>query len=258
MFSLKFSDFWIDSISQQVFIMLKIVVSWIVMPERRSITLFESCVLLGKSSSNLTVSGEVELWEETIVRNHVVSWVRLVVIKVGEWGHVLSSKIKWNEWVSIINCIKFFAMKVSQDIMFNDACLSVCSINWSSCWSIGASSKSENILIFCWLQSIGININKSIWISQSSINRNLVRSIWGMDNKLIEILLNRFTSINISKSSEFLALWVLLYFQQLPTEIDFNVSLSAFIQSHFISIVKVENCFVWSPVLNSCSSWSSF
>lgn len=182
MFSLKFSDFWIDSISQQVFVMLKIVVSRIVMPEGWSVTLFESCVLFGKSSSNFTVSREVELWEETVVRNHMVSWMRLVVIEVGEWGHVLSSKIKWNEWVSIINCIEFFSMKVSQDIMFNDACLSMCSVDWSCCWSVGASSKSKNILIFCWLQSVRINIDESVWISQSSINWNLMRSVWGMNN----------------------------------------------------------------------------
>lgn len=212
MFSLKFSDFWIDSISQQIFIMLKIFKSRIVMPERWSVTLFESCVLLGKSSCDFTVSREIEFWEETVVRNHVVSWMRFVVIEVSEWGHILGSKIKWNEWVSVINCIKIFSMKVSQDIMFNDACLSMCCVNWSCCWSISASSKSKNILIFCWLQSIGININESIWISQSSINGNLMRWIWGMDYKLIEILFNCLTGINVSKSSKFLALLILLYF----------------------------------------------
>ncbi len=78
-----------------------------------------------------------------------------------------------------------------------------------------------------------------------------------MSDKLVEFLFNSFSSINILENSKFLSIIISHNFFEFPTEIDFNVSLSAFIKCNFIGIFKIKNAFIWSPILNSRISGSS-
>lgn len=158
MLALKLCYFWVNFISNQILIMFKLVISWIEVPRGWSVVLFEAWVFLRETGSLLAVSWEIKFWKETIVRDHMISWMSLLIVQMLERGHVLSSKEERDEWVSIINCVQLFSMKVSLNIVFNDSCLSMSCVNWSCCWKICTGSKCKNVLIFSMLESVGVHI----------------------------------------------------------------------------------------------------
>ena len=73
----------------------------------------------------------------------------------------------------------------------------------------------------------------------------------------MEILLDDFTSINISENTDLLPVLVSLELNQLLSEEDLDTSLMALIKSNLVSIRELEDLLVGSPVLKSCTGGSS-
>ncbi len=163
------------------------------------------------------------------MRNHVVSWVWLLIVEMSEWGHVSCTKIERNEWVSIIDCIQIFSIQVLKNIMFDDSCLGLSCVSCSSCWNVGCWSKSENVLIFLVLKCVRIYINEPIVVSQTGFSGFIPWFWWRMNYKLIEVFFNGFSCVYILKDSPFFSFIIFHDFLQFPTKMNFNISLSTFL-----------------------------
>lgn len=256
-FSFELGFFWINIVRIKICIVFQFIILWIVTIVGWTKVLFKSCILSCHFYSALYISVKVESWENTVIWNHVILPMRFIVVIMLEWGHILSSKPKGNEWVSIIDGIQILSMQKSLDIVFDDSTLGESSIVRWGCWNICAWSKGKNIFVFSWLKSVRVNINETISIDKWSSRNFFLWFWWRLSNKLIEILLNGFSSINVSKNTPIFSLRSLRDFKKFPTKVYFNVSLSALVKSNFVCIIKIENSLVWSPILNSCIIWGS-
>jgi len=111
--ALKFSYFWVDSMLIQVFVMFQIVVSWIVIPVGWSVVLFEARKFLCLGSGYLFVAHEVKSREETIVGDHVITRMGLLIVEMSKGSHVFCAKVKRDEGISIVDSIEIFSIQVS-------------------------------------------------------------------------------------------------------------------------------------------------
>jgi len=71
-----------------------------------------------------------------------------------------------------------------------------------------------------------------------------------LSNQLIEVLFNGLSSIYISEYSPVFSSRSLRDFEEFPSKVDLDISLSAFVKSNLICIIKIENSLVWSPILD--------
>jgi len=159
MLALELSYFRVDSMLIQILIMLQLVVSRVIIPMRRPVVLLKSWKFLSLTCSYFLISHEVESREEPVVRNHVVSGVWLLVVEVGEGGHVSCAEVEGDEGVSVVDCVQIFPVEVLQNIMLDDAGLGLSCIGGSGCWDVCAWAESKDVLVFLVLKSVRIHVN---------------------------------------------------------------------------------------------------
>jgi hypothetical protein len=104
------------------------------------------------------------------------------------------------------------------------------------------------------LKSVFVHVNESIAVGKSCLNENITGLARRSDGSRVEVLLNNFTSINISENTDLLSVLVSLELDEFLTEDDLDSSLVALVKSNLVSVRELEDLLIGSPVLNSRSS----
>jgi hypothetical protein len=193
---------------------------------------------------------------EVSVSDHTVSWlpvvvtVGFVVVEMGEWGGVGVAHEKWEVRVSIIDSIRILSIHESQNVVFDDWALGHSGGARSSDISSNGITEGENILESLVLKGIWVDIDQTIGVSDTTVDEVLPWLTWRVEVSVIESWFNNLSAVNILESGNLLTYFTVMNFQKFPSEHDFDSSLVAFFKSNFVSITKLEDFFVWSPVLD--------
>lgn len=174
-----------------------------------------------------------------------------VVMVVLETGCIRMSQKEWQEGISVIDSIQFFANHEVGQIMLNDWTLCNSSSLSSSSVDSNAISESKDVLESLVLKSIRIDVNNSLMVSNTTLQESRLGLAWRVNDSRKEVFLNDSTCINAFEDSDFLSNLVLLHFNHFPTKVDINASLVALFQCDFIGIGELEDFLVWSPELDS-------
>ena len=157
---------------------------------------------------------------------------------------------KWEIRVSIINTINFLSVHESKNVVFDNWALSHSCCHRSSNVSSNGITESEDILKSLVLKGVWVNINQTIRSSNSSINEILPWLTWWVKVSVSKSRFNDFSTINVFESCNLFISLTVVYFQEFPTEHNFDSSLVAFFKSDLISVTKFKDFFIWSPVLD--------
>lgn len=225
---------------------------------RRTVSFLETSVVVGGLDTTAHHSTEVDVREDTVVRNGMVHGVRLVVVQMLEASSIVLSKDERHESVSIIDSISVFAFQVLKKIVLDNRVLSHSSVLGRGSSSGCTITKCKNVLKLLMLKSVLVNINKSFIIEETISLKLSLRLARRVDASREEIFLDNLTIVNILEYSNLLTVFVLVDFSHLPSEHHINTSFVALFKGNLIGIRESVDLLVGSPELNlgvsSCST----
>ena len=152
--------------------------------------------------------------------------------------------------VTIINSIANLAIKELVEVVFNHWALGDGGVLGSSCLSLDSISPSENVLESFVLKSVGVDIDHTSVVGNTSFDKLGMRNRIRVDVGMVERMLNCLTTFNVFESSDFLSNLILVDLDHFPAELDINSTFEALIESNLICIRELEDLTVGGPVLN--------
>lgn len=151
----------VDTLLQQVLIVLQWVIGWVEVLIRRSVSLLERGVLDTLVQISLHLVAEVPLGEQTVGWYPMVVLCGLIVPQVLEAGGMRVRKVEWHVCESIVDRIALFSLEELLQIVLHDWALSVGGMLGSCDLSLDAISKGENVLKSLVLESVWVHIDES-------------------------------------------------------------------------------------------------
>ena len=227
-----------------------VVLSWVV-AVRWSVIFLEARVFFSLCKLALNHAGEVLLGEDTVLRDPVVHWCGLVVVKMLEIGSVGVTKKEWHECVAIVNSVYFLALEEAQHVVLDNRVLSHSGRVSSGGIETNSITKSKNVVVGLVLQSVLVYINTSSFVSEASVDQELMGLAGRVNAGRVEVLLNDCSSVYILENCNLSLLCVSLHFQHLPAEHHVDAALVTLFKSDLVGVGESVNFFVRSPVLNS-------
>lgn len=241
----------INSLLNEVFIVLQWVVSWVEVFVWWSMSLLERSVVDSLGKVRLHLSSEVPLGEEAIGWNPMVVLGCLKAPGVLEASGVGVRKVEWHIGESIIDGIAFFTFKELLQVVLHNWALSVSGVLGSSDLSLDAISEGEDVLESRVLKGVWVHVNKSGVVSDSTVQKSLLWDGSWVDAGRHEWLLHDASIIDVLESGDLLSNGVLVDLDHLPAEHDIDSSLVALIKSNLVGVTKLIDLLVWSIELNS-------
>jgi len=235
---------------QKVFIMLKRVISWIEMIIWWTMSFFEWSIWNTLLHVTFQLSEEISSTDEAISTDPMIHCCRLIVIQVLETSSMRVSHVQRHIRITIVNTIQFLAIHELLDIVLNNRALCMCWILCSCSFTLNCISKGKNILKLIMLKSVRIDINQTLRISESCVNKILVGTTRGINVCMHKWFFKKFSSINIFESCNFFSDITFVDFYHFPAKHNINWSLVALVKGNFISIREFINEIIWSPILN--------
>ena len=135
--------------------------------------------------------------------------------------------------------------------MLDDRALSNGSMRCTSSFTLDAVTESEDVLKALVLKSIRVHIDHAGAVGNASLDQFGVRLRSWVDVRVVKRNLCSGSSINVSKACHFLAVLVVGNFSHLPTEVDVDATLVAFIEGNLIGVREFEDLLVRSKVLDA-------
>lgn len=223
---------------------------------RGSLTLCEAGVLL----THLLLVGhhvvEVEVGEDAVVRDAIVGGCGLEVVKMGETSAVMVTQVVRHVLVTIVDGVAVLSIKETENVLLNDRVLldsaSVCATGLSA----NAITESEDILITVVLESVAVNINHTLGVTNSRVKQELVLFARWVDGGANVVFLDDLTRVDVLEDGN-LAISLHLDAHHFPAEVNLNTALCALVKSNLVGVGEGIDEFVGSPVLNSGSSGRS-
>jgi len=129
---------------------------------------------------------------EVSVSDHTVSWlpvvvsVGFVVVEVGERGGVGVAHEEWEVRVSIIDSIRILSVHESENVVFDDWALGHSGSARSSDVSSNSITKSEDVFESLVLEGIWVDIDQTIGVSDTTIDKVLPWLTWWVEVSVIE------------------------------------------------------------------------
>lgn len=113
------------------------------------------------------MSFEVDVAEHSVVGHVVVSGGGFEVVVVGEGGGVRVAQVKRHELVPVVDSVQFFSVEELLDVLLHNRVLSNCTLLSSSSVETNNITESEDVLEFLVLESVFIDIDSSVSLSDS-------------------------------------------------------------------------------------------
>lgn len=223
---------------------------------RWSLSLSEAGVLL----THLLLVGhhvvEIEVGEDAVVGDAIIGGCGLEVVQMGETGAVMVTQVMGHVLVTIVDGVAVLAIKETENVLLHDRVLmdsaSVCTTGLSA----DTITESEDILITVVLESVAVDINHTLSVTNSRVKQELVLFARWVDGGANVVFLVDLTRVDVLENSN-LAVSLLFDAHELPAEHNIDTALCALVKSNLVSVGEGINKFVGSPVLNSGSSGGS-
>jgi hypothetical protein len=176
----------------------------------------------------------------------------LEVVLVLEAGGVSVSEEEGHEGVTIIDTVDLVALEELEDVVLNDGVLGGSGTLGTGGLETDGITESENVVVLLVLESVLVNIEKTLAVCEVGILDPLVGLGGRVDVGLVEVLLNNLTRVDILESSDLLSVVKLLDLHHFPAEHHFDTTLVALVKSDLVGVAELVDLLVGSPVLNAC------
>ena len=243
----------VDLASLKVLVVLEGVILGRVVVVGWALSLVEGSVLLAHLLLVAEGVVHVHVGEDAIVRHGVVGRGGLEIVQVGETGSVVSAEVSGHILVAVIDGVSLLALEVLEHVVLHDGVLVDGTSVSAGSFAGDAVTDGKDILIFAVLKGVAVDIDLTLGIANTSVEKELVLARRRVDGGTDEVLLNSLTSVDVSENGN-LAGSVFADGQKLPSEIALNTALSALLESDLVSVRERVDELVGSPVLNASTS----
>jgi len=241
--------FELDLSCLKILVVLERVETGSVVVVRRSLVLGEASVL---SSHALLVGHhvvEVDVGEDTVVGNGVVSRCGLVIVKMGETGGISESKIERHVLVSVVDGIGVLTLKVLEKVVLHDGVLADSTGVGTGGVAGDAITDGEDVLVLVVLESVLVDIDHTLRIANTGIEEELVLLGGRVNVGANEILLDGLARVDVLENSDLL-ITLRADAQHFPAEVDLNTTLVALVKSDLVGVRERIDELVRGPVLD--------